>query len=90
MSRSPDGPRPGPPHPAPVEITRRVPRDGAEGVIEQVRRHGDNVEVDLLLCDGSDATARLDVGEWDWLELRAGDIVAVRPLDTALTPCLNA
>lgn len=49
-----------------------------EGVIERVRRVGGRVEVRMLLSDGSDGVARLEVHEWDWLELRYGDIVPVR------------
>ena len=48
-----------------------------EGVIERVRRVGPEVDVRMLLSDGGTGVARLDVLEWDWLELRVGDIVAV-------------
>jgi len=48
-----------------------------EGVIERVRRVGAEVDVRMLLSDGGTGVARLDVHEWDWLELRVGDIVAV-------------
>jgi hypothetical protein len=65
------------PRPAPVEIAEHA-RAGAEGVIEEFRRRGESVEVDLLLADGSDATALVHVHDWEWLELRAGDIVPVR------------
>jgi hypothetical protein len=51
-----------------------------EGVIERVRRRGRRVEVSILLSDGSDGVARLDLHDWDWLELQAGDIVAVHRL----------
>ena len=50
---------------------------GSEGVIESVRRVGPEVDVRVLLSDGRTGVARLDVFEWDWLELRVGDIVAV-------------
>jgi len=53
---------------------------GSEGVIESVRRVGAEVDVHMLLSDGGTGVARLDVFEWDWLELRVGDIVAVRLL----------
>jgi hypothetical protein len=48
-----------------------------EGVIERVRRIGAEVDVRVLLSDGGSGVARLDLHEWDWLELRVGDIVAV-------------
>jgi hypothetical protein len=48
-----------------------------EGVIERVRRVGAEVDVRMLLSDGGTGVARLDVHEWDWLELSVGDIVAV-------------
>jgi hypothetical protein len=38
------------------------------------------VDVTLLLADGRPAATRLDRLEADWLELRIGDIVPVRPL----------
>jgi hypothetical protein len=69
-----------PPHYAVVEMTKWTHSGDAEGVIEQVTRRGTSVEIDLLLSDGSDATAQLHVYDWDWLELRAGDIVPVRRL----------
>jgi hypothetical protein len=46
--------------------------------VEQVSRVGTLAEVSVLLDDGSDATARLDVSDLDWLDVRAGDIVRVR------------
>lgn len=46
--------------------------------MQQVRRSGREAEVAVLLSDGSDATARLDVGELDWLDVRVGDIVFLR------------
>jgi hypothetical protein len=48
-------------------------------MIERIRHRGDVVEVGLLLGDGRDALARLNSDAWEWLELRAGDIVRVRP-----------
>jgi hypothetical protein len=55
-------------------------RTGTEGLIERVHRLGRRVEVRLLLSDGRNGVARLDVHDWNWLELRSGDIVAVRRL----------
>jgi len=51
-----------------------------EALIERIRRGRSLVEVDVLLADGSDAIARLDAYDWDWLEINAGDIVPVRPV----------
>ena len=51
-----------------------------EAFIEHVRRRGDRVEVVVVLADGSDATARMEHADWEWLELRAGDIAPVRLL----------
>ncbi|HYB31200.1 MAG TPA: hypothetical protein VEF89_31710 [Solirubrobacteraceae bacterium] len=51
-----------------------------EGVIETVRRVGAEVDVRVLLSDGGTGVARLEAFEWDWLELRVGDIVAVTAL----------
>jgi translation initiation factor IF-1 len=64
--------------PSAVEIVDQVRGAGTEGVIEQIQRRGDSVEVRVMLADGTDAMARLAAHVWDWLELRAGDIVAVR------------
>jgi hypothetical protein len=61
-----------------VELTRHGACATGEAFVEDVRRSGDGVEVAVLLADGSDATARLDVGEWEWLDHRPGDIVLVR------------
>lgn len=55
-----------------------------EAFVERVRRHGARVEVDVLLADGRGAIARLDAAEWDWLEVRAGDIVPVHCLQRAM------
>jgi hypothetical protein len=63
---------------APVLIADDTSRTGTEGVIERVHRLGRRVEVWLLLSDGGNGVARLDVHDWNWLELRSGDIVAVR------------
>ena len=51
-----------------------------EGVIERVRQAGGQVDVRMLLSDGAKGIARLELHEWDWLELRVGDIVAVTVL----------
>jgi hypothetical protein len=48
-----------------------------EGVIDHVRYRRLSVEASLVLSDGSPAVARMDTEDWDWLELRAGDIVSV-------------
>jgi hypothetical protein len=48
-----------------------------EGVIDHARYRGPSVEASLVLSDGSPAVARMDAEDWDWLELRAGDIVSV-------------
>jgi class 3 adenylate cyclase len=49
-------------------------------VIERMRRRGGHVHVTLLLADGRAAATRLERLEADWLDLRVGDIVPVRPL----------
>jgi hypothetical protein len=49
-----------------------------EAFIEAVSRQGERVEVNVLLADGRDATARLSAADWEWLELGAGDIAPVR------------
>jgi hypothetical protein len=67
-------------HPAAVEIAPHPRHASLEGVIEQVRLRGVSVEVDLLLSDGSSATTLIDIRDWNWLELDAGDVVPVRPL----------
>jgi hypothetical protein len=60
----------------PVEIAGIEP----EGMIRRVRRSAEEVVVELVLADGTPATARMTPGDADWLELRAGDIVGVRPV----------
>jgi hypothetical protein len=60
-----------------VEIADTGSCGATEGVIERVRRAGPRVEVRMLLSDGSEGVAQLDVLDWDWLELRYGDIVSV-------------
>jgi hypothetical protein len=55
-------------------------RTETEGVIEAVRRVGKRVHICMLLSDGGSGVARVDVNEWDWLELRVGDIVGVARL----------
>ena len=55
-------------------------------MIDNVRRSGQRVEATLLLSDGRRALARMDASEWDWLDVRNGDIVAVcRLLDMGLS-----
>jgi hypothetical protein len=61
-----------------VELAHHDGAATGEAFVEAVRRTGDRVEVAVLLADGSDATASLDVAEWDWLDARPGDIVRVR------------
>ena len=68
----------------PVEISAQPQDMSTEAFVEQVRRRGTHVEVDVLLADGRDAIARLDAAEWDWLEVRPGDIVPVRCLQRAI------
>jgi hypothetical protein len=63
-----------------VEFALHGREGGDEAFIERVRRDGECVEIAVLLADGSDAAARLDHSDWEWLELRAGDIVPVRVL----------
>jgi hypothetical protein len=60
-----------------VEIADTGSEGSTEGVIERVRRAGPRVEVRMLLSDGSEGVAQLDAHDWDWLELRYGDIVPV-------------
>lgn len=61
-----------------VVIADDTSRTGTEGLIERVHRLGRRVEVWLLLSDGRNGIARLDVHDWNWLELRSGDIVAAQ------------
>jgi hypothetical protein len=63
-----------------VEIAGHHRCAAGEGVIERMRDRGGHVDVTLLLADGRPAATRLDRLEADWLELRIGDIVPVRPL----------
>jgi TOBE domain-containing protein len=60
----------------PVEIAGVEP----EGMIRRLRRSAQEVVVELVLADGTPATARMTPEDADWLELRAGDIVGVRPV----------
>lgn len=60
-----------------VRIVGDSRRHGVEAVIERITLGGDCVGVRLLMADGSTAAARLARDEWDWLELRRGDIVPV-------------
>jgi len=61
-----------------VEFAREGPNAPEEAFIERVHRRGEHVEIAVLLADGSDATARLGSADWEWLELRTGDIASVR------------
>jgi hypothetical protein len=63
---------------ATVELAGHADRASREAFVQRVSRRGARAEVAVLLSDGSDATALLDVGELDWLDVRAGDIVFVR------------
>jgi translation initiation factor IF-1 len=63
-----------------VELAPHGRAAPGEALVERVRRRQRLVEVDVLLADGSDAVARLDGHDWDWLEISPGDIVPVRPL----------
>jgi flavin reductase (DIM6/NTAB) family NADH-FMN oxidoreductase RutF len=58
-----------------VEIVGLAHGGGLEGVIETVHDDGRRITIELLLADGSARHADLDPDDWDWLELRAGDIV---------------
>jgi hypothetical protein len=60
-----------------VGIASHGCRHDTEGIIREIARSEDQVEIDLLLADGTHATARLDALECTWLELRVGDIVPV-------------
>jgi hypothetical protein len=66
-----------------VELAGHAGGEGREAFVAQVSRRGGRAEVAVLLADGSDATARLDVGELDWLDVRTGDIVLVRASECA-------
>jgi hypothetical protein len=66
-----------------VQLSGHADRTGREAFVAQVSRRGGRAEVAVLLADGSDATARLDVGELDWLDVRTGDIVLVRASECA-------
>jgi hypothetical protein len=50
---------------------------GIEGVIERVHRVGRRVQIRMLLSDGAHGRAQVELQDWDWLELRVGDIVRV-------------
>jgi len=63
-----------------VEFARDGRGASDEAFIERVHLRGERVEIAVLLADGSDATARLDSADWEWLELRTGDIAPVRLL----------
>jgi hypothetical protein len=61
-----------------VELAGHVDRRSREAFVQRISRRGGRAEVAVLMADGSDATARLNVTELDWLDVRAGDIVFVR------------
>jgi len=63
---------------AAVELAGHSDRTTREAFVRAVSRRGGRAVVAVLMSDGSDATARLDVGELDWLDVHAGDIVFVR------------
>jgi hypothetical protein len=65
----------------PVAILDPRERAPREGLIERIACGPRRVEITLMLDDGAGAEACLEPHEVEWLELRAGDIVAVRPLD---------
>jgi hypothetical protein len=65
----------------PVAILDPRERAPREGLIERIARRPRHVEVTLTLDDGAGAEAWMEPHEVEWLELRAGDIVAVRLLD---------
>lgn len=62
-----------------VVIIGHARRGDCEGVIDQVRYRGGqgSIEARLVLSDGRAAVARMDTDDWDWLDLRVGDIVSV-------------
>ena len=68
-----------PAHPIAVEITCHAHHARGEAFIERVCRLGGNVSADVLLDDGRDARAHLRAADWEWLELRVGDIVLKPP-----------
>jgi hypothetical protein len=69
-----------------VEIAEHPRQGAAEAVIERIVRRAQYVHVTLLLADGRPAASRLDHLQAEWLELRIGDIVPVRPLRE---PCVD-
>jgi len=67
-------------HPIAVAIGAGPAEPRLEAFVESVRQRCSHVEVDVLLADGRDATARISSGDWEWLEFAPGDIVPVRHL----------
>jgi hypothetical protein len=66
----------------PVEIAGYEPGPPApEAYIEGISQRGECIELDVLLGDGRDGTARLSAADWEWLGFAAGDIVPVRYID---------
>ena len=64
----------------PVAILDPRERGEREGVIERIRPRTRRVDVRLTLDDGAAAEACLEPDDAAWMELRTGDIVAVKPL----------
>ncbi len=60
------------------EITGAARGLTPEGVIDRVRTSDGQIDVRLVLHDGTTGRARLAAADWEWLELRRGDIVALR------------
>ncbi|MCW3048303.1 MAG: hypothetical protein JWO74_2587 [Solirubrobacterales bacterium] len=65
----------------PVAIIDPRERGQREGAIERIEHRARRVDVRLVLDDGTRAEACLAPVEAEWLDLRPGDIVWVRPLD---------
>lgn len=71
---------------APLSIIGHACSGDSEAIIDGIRVTGRRVDVSLVRADGRPAVARMDLDDWQWLELRHGDIVAVgRRLDPALS-----
>jgi hypothetical protein len=63
-----------------VEIAEHPRHAPSEGLIERMRQRGAHIDVVLLLADGRPAATRVERLQAEWLELRIGDIVPVRPV----------
>lgn len=70
-----------------VVIVGHARSGDCEGVIDRIRYLGgrERVEARLVLSDGSPAVAEMGADEWEWLELRVGDIVSVLAPDRAVS-----